>query len=316
MKNKKDVIDVQPITVRNEQEIVLPSDPKSSIRFGLMVLIFGFFGFILWAVFADLDEGVPSMGTIVVDSKRKMIQHPTGGVIEQVLVKDGEKVKEGQVLIRLISTQSRANLAINQHAANLLKTQLDSLRSLVDEGYYPRNQYLDLKRQYDDAMAKVKVAQEESDRTEIKAPTSGTVMGLAINTVGGVVPPGGKVMEVVPDGDHLVVEAQIQPHLIDKIHAGLEADIHFSALNQRTTPVLSGKVEWVSADKFQDPNRPEIAYYSARIQITQETLDRLRGETLVPGMPADVVIKTGSRTFWSYLVKPIQDRAALSMKER
>lgn len=316
MKNKEmiNIVDVQ--TKEKNDDVSLPIDPRSSIRKGLLILLVGFGGFLSWAIFANLDEGVPAVGTIVVDSKRKIIQHPAGGIIEAVLVRDCEKVKEGQVLMRLISTQSRANLVISQNQAALLKIQLTSLKPLVDEGYYPRNQYLDLKRQYDDAMAKVKVAQEESDRTEIKAPVAGTVMGLSINTIGGVITPGGKVMEVVPEGDRLVVEAQIPPHLIDKIHSGLIADVHFSALNQRTTPVMTGQVEWVSADRFQDPNRPELAYYSARIQLTEETVGALKGELLVAGMPADVVIKTGSRSFWSYLVKPIADRAALSMKER
>lgn len=313
---KQDVIDVVASEANQEKEVLIPNNPGSSIRFGLLVLMIGFGGFLIWAFAASLDEGVPSVGTVVVDSKRKVIQHPTGGVIESVLVRDGEKVKEGQVLMRLIDTQSKAAVTINKGQRDLLKKQIESVRPLVNEGYYPRNQFLDLQRQYDDAAAKYKVAIEEAERTEIKSPVSGVVMGVATNTIGGVIQPSSKILEVVPEGDRLVIEAMIQPHLIDKIHAGLEADVHFTALNQRTTPVLSGKVEWVSADRFQDPNRPEIAYYTARVEIIQKTMDRLKGEQLLPGMPADVVIKTGSRSFWNYLVKPIQDRAALSMKER
>jgi hypothetical protein len=92
--------------------------------------------------------------------------------------------------------------------------------------------------------------------------------------------------------------------------------VRLSALNQRTTPVLEGKVLWVSPDRIQDPQRPEIAYFNARVEITPDSLSRLKDEKIQPGMPAEVILKTGSRTFWDYLVKPIEDRAALSLKER
>lgn len=313
---KSEILDAAIIDASEEQKTDLPTNPKASIKLGLLILIIGFGGFLGWSFLADLDEGITSNGTVIVDTKRKIVQHASGGVIEKILVKDGDEVKEGQALIQLISTTSSANLTINQNAANLLRIQITSLKPVVDEGYYPLNQYLDLKRQYDDARVKIKVAKEEMDRTEIKAPVSGVVMGLSANTVGGVISPGGKVLEVVPEGDRLVIEAQIQPHLIDKIHAGLEADIRFSALNQRTTPTMTGRVEWVSADRFQDPNRPEISYYTARVALTDMTLEKLKNEQVIPGMPADVIIKTGSRTFWNYLIKPIKDRAALSLKER
>lgn len=316
MNKRDDIIDVDQLPAIREPEVRLVVDPQPAIRLGWLILIFGFGSFMLWAFIANLDEGIPSVGTVVVDSKRKTVQHQTGGVVESILVKDGDKVQKDQVLIRLVGTQSKANLDINKNQADMLKAQLDALAPLVELNYYPKNQYLDIKRQYDDAIARTRVAQEESDRTEIRAPVAGSVMGLANNTVGGVLGPGAKVLEIIPDNDELVVEAQIAPHLIDKIHAGLEADVRFSALNQRTTPVLSGKVLWVSADKTQDPSRPEISYFTARIDLSDNTLLALKGESLVPGMPADVIIKTGSRSFWSYLTKPLFDRAALSMKER
>lgn len=303
-------------TFKNEDDSDLPKNPSSHIKLGFIVLILGVGGFFVWAFWADLDQGVPCTATIIVDSKRKVVQHPVGGVIESILVRDGEKVKDGQVLMRLVSTQSQSNLSINRHQAELLRIQLKDLKPLVREGYYPRNQYLDLERQYKDVLSKIKVAEEEMERTEIKSPVAGNVMGLATHTVGGVIAPGSKIMEVVPYGDQLVIEAQIPPHLVDRIRAGLEADVHLTALNQRTTPILQGVVEWISADRLQDPAKPEIAYYMARISLTEQAQKILQSEKLVAGMPADVVIKTGERSFWSYLTKPFVDRARLSMKER
>ncbi len=357
-KNEPVIIDITPVTEPITAPVHLPVNPRNSIWLGLIILIVGFGGFMWWALAAQLDEGVPVQGTLVVDSKRKTIQHQTGGIIEAILVRDGDVVKKDQVLLRLIGTQSKAAVDINTHMANTLKPQIEaiktqiatlntqleslepelqSLKPLVDEGYYSRNQYmeksnqvldkhnqvldkrnqvLDLQRQYDDAMDKIKVSREEEARTDIRAPVDGTVMGVSIFTVGGVIQPATRIMDIVPEGDKLVLEAQVPTHMIDKIHAGLNADVRLSALNQRTTPVLEGVVQWVSADRFQDPQRPEVGYYTARIALTPASLKLVKSENLQAGMPAEIILKTGSRTFWDYLVKPIEDRAALSLKER
>ncbi|NDU93167.1 MAG: HlyD family efflux transporter periplasmic adaptor subunit [Ferrovum sp.] len=310
------IIDITPVVQSEPGTAPVSVSARNSIRLGWIILLLGFGGFVWWAFAAHLDEGVPVQGTVVVDSKRQVIQHQTGGIIEAILVRDGDTVKKAQVLMRLINTQSEAALAINTHLADSLKVQLEALKPLVEEGYYARNQFLDLQRQYDDAVAKIKVAREENQRTEIRAPVAGTVMGVSVYTVGGVVQPGSRIMEIEPAGDKLVLEAQIPTHLIDKIHAGLSADVRLSALNQRTTPVLTGTVLWVSPDRFQDPQRPEISYYTARVALEPDAEKVLKGEVLQAGMPAEIILKTGSRTFWDYLVKPIKDRAALSLKER
>ena len=114
----------------------------------------------------------------------------------------------------------------------------------------------------------------------------------------------------------MVIEAKIPIHLIDRVKAGLSADIHFTALNQRKTPILSGVVVWVSADKFEENNRPDISYYTARIKITEETMIKLGGQEILPGMPADVIIKFGERSFINYLLKPITDKLQTSFIEK
>jgi len=173
----------------------------------------------------------------------------------------------------------------------------------------------------DEATLKLKIAQAELDRTEIKSPIPGSVISLNI-TKGAVVSPGVKLMEIVPSEELLVVEAKIMPQLIDRIHKGLQAQVRFTALNQRTTPVVYGEVEWVSADKIPTTDQMTMrqvqgdGYYTAKIRINPDELKKLGDQQLTPGMPADVIIKTGRRTFMSYLLKPFTDRAALSLQER
>jgi protease secretion system membrane fusion protein len=314
MTNKQN--DVVEVKYQESENLGLPTDPRPVLRFGLLVLLITFGTFLVWAFFAPLDEGVPCGGTLVVDSKRKLIQHQTGGIVDQILVKDGDKVKEGQVMIRLLNSQSKTTLGVYQNQAAILKHQLAAYKPLLDEGYYPRNQYLELQHQYDDAILKINLAKEELGRTDIISPVNGSVMGLAYPNPGTVITPGSRIMDVVPDGDALVIEAQIPPQLIDKIHAGLSADIRFSALNQRTTPILTGKIEWVSADAMGTAARPDIPFYSARIRLDDDSQNKIKNEHLQAGMPAEVIVKTGTRTFWNYLVKPIVDRASSSLKER
>lgn len=310
------VVDVQPILTELPQPVALPANPRLSIWLGLLVLILGFGGFMYWSFTAHLDEGAPVMGSVVVQGERKTIQHSTWGIVRQIEVRDGDKVHKGQLLLQLEDTQERAAIELNGNTLRTLQSQMQALKPLLEAGYYPRNQYLDLQRQYDDATTKLAVAREEEARTQIRAPVNGTVMGSTVFTVGGTIQPGARLMEIAPEGEQLVLDVRIPINLIDKIHAGLTADVRLPALNQSTTPVLEGTVIWVSPDREQEPQRPEAVYYAARVALTPESLKKIQHETLQPGMPAEVIIKTGARTFWNYLVKPLQDRAALSLKER
>ena len=112
------------------------------------------------------------------------------------------------------------------------------------------------------------------------------------------------------------------PQLIDRIHKGLRAQVRFSALNQRTTPIVYGEVEWVSADKIPVTDQATMrqvmgdGYYSAKVRLYPQELAKLGDQQIYPGMPADVIIQTGRRNFMSYLLKPFTDRAALSVQER
>ncbi len=153
--------------------------------------------------------------------------------------------------------------------------------------------------------------------TELRAPVSGTVVNVKVNTVGGVIQSGQTLMEIVPDAEHLVIEARVPPNLIDKVRVGLAADMRFSAFNLTTTPVIPGRVKVIGADKIKpDGGSPQDEYYLAQIEVTADGGKLLGALVLQPGMPVDVIVKTGERNFLSYFVKPITDRFAIALKEQ
>ena len=429
------------------------TDERPIVRFGMFTLAIGFGGFLLWAALAPLDEGVPGSGVVSVDSKRKTVQHLRGGIVESLEVREGDRVKAGDVLLRLNDKDVRAQLEIvrgqywtvratearllaerdgrssvafpkemlesaktdpraveamrvqgqlfaarrsalaselgtmdesitglndqirglqsvetgKKTQINLLEKEVNSLRDLVAEGFVPRNKLYELERILADisgtrgsdlasisraqaAINEVKLRklqrqqdfrkeietqmtdvqrevsaqsdrllalQDEFERAVIKAPTDGHVVGLEAHTVGGVIRPGDRIMDIVPEGDALVVEAQLPVNLIDKVHVGQLATIHLQVvLGGGRQPAIEGKVVQVSADRLTDP-RTGSPFYSARIQITEKGEAALRENKLTPqaGMQSDVVVITGERTVLQYLMRPLLSRLNSGMKE-
>ena len=157
-------------------------------------------------------------------------------------------------------------------------------------------------------------ALDEMRRLEIHAPKAGSVVGLSVHTVGGVISPGQPVMDIVPQEDELIVEAQIAPQDVDKIASGSVAVVRLSAFDLRTTPELNGTVLSMSADRLIDETTG-MPYYLVRVRIPEIELARLDGLSLLPGMPAEVFINTGQRSALSYLVKPLTDSLAHVFRE-
>jgi protease secretion system membrane fusion protein len=123
----------------------------------------------------------------------------------------------------------------------------------------------------------------------------------------------------VPSDGRLITEIKVPPNLIDKIRVGLKADIRFVAFNQTTTPVIGGRIVLVGSDlqlgqESKDPNAPK-EYYLAQVEVTTEGQKSLGNLHVQPGMPVDVIIKTGERTFMSYFLKPLTDKLARSFKD-
>jgi protease secretion system membrane fusion protein len=428
-----------------------PADTGRAARVGLWALGLGFGGFLLWAAFAPLDEGVPAQGTVMVDTKRKTVQHLSGGIIKRVLVGEGELVQEGQILIELDAATARANyesvrqrylglramqgrLEAEQTDADsvsfhpdlveaasdpLIKIQMDTqrqlfqsrraslraslqgieesirgqeallqtyqsmlgprrsqlalvteelghTRSLVAEGYAPRNRQLELQRQVAESNAaiaelmgnsvraqraiaelrqqaisrqqeyrkevetelgnvlrevqsdaeKLLAVRADLERTEIRSPASGQAIGLAVQTVGGVIQAGQKLMDIVPEDEPLLLEAKIEPHLIDKVRTGLKTDVRFNAFSHSPQLVVEGEIMSVSSDLLTEQvGGGQISYYLARVKVTPEGMAVLGNRRLQPGMPVEVIVKTGERSMLTYLLNPLTKRLAASMKE-
>lgn len=152
------------------------------------------------------------------------------------------------------------------------------------------------------------------ERTIVRAPQAGKVMGLNVWTIGGVVPPGSPLLEIVPDVRRLVVEARVRVTDIDNVYAGLPARVRLSGLKQRTTPQLEGLVDDVSADALMDEQTQE-SYYIVRVTISEVQLARITDDEVVPGMPVEILIEAGSRTALEYFMDPIMDVLRRGMNE-
>ena len=131
-------------------------------------------------------------------------------------------------------------------------------------------------------------------------------MGLNVHTIGGVVNAGVPLMELVPKDEPLRIEATIASHMIDKVKTGMPVDLLFSAFNQHTTPRIEGKVVQISADLVSD-SRQNTSFFKLVVEVAPQGMDKLQHHEVRAGMPVEVLIKTGERTFMSYLFKPLMD---------
>ncbi|MCQ4347248.1 HlyD family type I secretion periplasmic adaptor subunit [Pseudomonas stutzeri] len=176
------------------------------------------------------------------------------------------------------------------------------------------NQLAEVQTQVFDLRERFAAAQDRAERTQIRAPESGMVLGMKVHTVGGVIAQGAPLLDIVPASEDLIVEVQISPIDIDRIAPGKLADIRFSAFNNATTPVIEGRLIHVSADRLTN-EQTGLAYYLGRIELTERGRADLGSLALVPGMPAEVLINTGARTLLSYLVQPASNAFARSLIE-
>lgn len=360
---------IEEVVVHGDQEIEALADSKRLSRLAFWVLGVGFGGFLIWASVVPLDEGVPTLGSVVLDKKLKPIQHPSGGTVSEVLVREGELVEKDQVLVRLGSLSARASLemanselaslrenlamqrtsiagyaevrAVRERQQVLLQDEFNGIKGLASEGYVPENQRRDLERRLSElnsslielsmseerarrtvielgfrltaAKERLRVAEQDLERTTVIAPSQGQVIGLTV-APGAVISAAQKIMDIVPQEDSLVLETQVQPMLVDRVAPGHPVDVRFSSFSHSPQLVLPGLVESISQDVLTD-ERTRAPYYLARIKVTQEGLDILDDRRMQAGMPVEVIIKTGSRTLLEYLAHPLTRRISQSMKE-
>ena len=165
-----------------------------------------------------------------------------------------------------------------------------------------------------DVDQRVQATRDKVIRTEIKAPAGGRVIGLSVHNIGNVITPGMPILDIVPQKEELIIDAKVSPMDVDRVHVGLLAEIKFSAFSQALMPRLEGKVINLSADKITD-EKTGAPYYQAIIGITPDSLAKLSDFELVPGMPAEVLINTGERTVFEYLMQPITNAFARAFIE-
>ncbi|MFO0069175.1 MAG: HlyD family type I secretion periplasmic adaptor subunit [Alphaproteobacteria bacterium] len=414
----------------------------------VLVLLFGVIG--AWAAFWPLATGAIAPGRVVADSNRKEIQHLEGGIIKEILVKEGQQVAAGEMLARLESANAEARQGLlrgqliaaqatqarliaerdgaasitfppsltkltatdpeiaqnidaqtrlfnsrreslggqinvlnqkirqseeeikgyeKQSAAAsrqvaLLNEEITTVRMLVAKGNAVKPRLLALERQAAELEgqrgqtqalaaratqtineAKITILNTRSDflnkvlaelkdvqlqlsgleeqtgasedvmrRIDIKSPIAGTVTGLMIHTIGGILKPGATMMSIVPSDDKLIIEARVNPQDIDVVHAGLTARVRLSAYSARYVPPVEGKVMTISADRFDDAAMG--SYFLARIEIPPAQLAALNNVKLSAGMPAEVLIVTGSRSMLSYLTQPITQSFGRAFREQ
>ena len=138
--------------------------------------------------------------------------------------------------------------------------------------------------------------------------------GLSVHTPGAVIRPADPVLAIVPSAERLVVEARVAPESIDELHLDQTAMVRFPAFNARTTPELAGTVARVAADRTIDQVTGQ-PYYAVEVAVPPDELGRLDGLALIPGMPAEIFMRTAERTPLSYLLKPLTDHLRRAMRE-
>jgi HlyD family secretion protein len=418
------------------------------IKAGNRVLL-GLAGGLLLFSFVSISGAVVATGVVNVENNYKSVQHLDGGIVARILVRNGDTVKEGDVLVRLDETAVKASHAVAVARTNdllvqkarleaerdrrdaivlppevtrikgdtsldqLVQTQhtlfaarrashigelsvltqrrsqladeleatrrilaartkeaainareLAAVAPLYEKGYANQQRFLPIQREAARlegelgrlaaevskaraglAEADLKLAQSEKELTQgivdelrkvqaqlsevveqraaledklerviVRAPRSGRVHALAAHTEGGVIAPGSVIMQVIPEGERLIVDAQVPPQDIDKVRTGGPAQIRFPAFSAKATPNLVATVLSVSPAQLTD--QQGRSYFLAQVALAEGELAKLPpGHALVPGMPAEIYIETGSRSILSYFMKPLTDVLSRTFRE-
>lgn len=432
-------------------------NPSPEIRIGVAAIIAFFVLFLGWAAFARLDAAALAPGQLAVTGQRQTVQHREGGVVGEILVKEGQKVSRGQVLIRLAAAdvraqeralsaqaisllaqrarlraeqtgrstmaappefasltspqdradaaqamriqqaQLRTRLAVvgarraaigqrvqgagNQGAGygrqvaaldqqiRLIEDELAGLQGVAEKGFVSKSRIRALERAKADlegqrgqfaatvaqsrdqagesrlesleaqsnffersaselrdvelglseVLPKLNAARDQLARVDIRSPATGTVVGLQVFTPGGVIAPGQKLLDVVPDRTPLSVEARLNVADGDDVNSGQTAYVRFDALHERSLAPLTGKVTRVSADRFTDEKTGE-AYFTASVEVPPSELailKEVRGQDfeLRAGMPVTVEIPVRRRTALQYMFEPLTSALKRSGRE-
>jgi HlyD family secretion protein len=432
-----------------------PADPRGEILIGGVVAAVFFVGLCGWAAMAPMDAATYAQGQVVVSGHRQTLQSGDGGVISALAVKEGDKVRAGQVLVEFAPAEAKAEeralttrvlgleaqlarlaaqqagqsviarpaefagldpedqaiadqamavetralhaaqgadvarrALLRQHAAEadqqiegyrqqlqanarqhqLNDEELRGTRALAARGFAPQTRVRALERSaaslegdagaqaaevarlrtvageshlqlmedeneriaqigdetrkaqadLQQAAPQLSAARDHLARTQVRAPVSGAVVGLTVNTIHGVVAPGQKLMDIVPDKLPMLVEARVTPHDANDLKVGQATQVRFTSIHSRQTPILHGTLTRVSADSITD-ERTGAAYYTVDVTVGRDELARLAQSgadaTLRPGMPVDVIVPLRKRTALQYWLEPLAQSLWGSFRE-
>lgn len=437
----------------------VPRSARLPTLLGFSLLLVMGCGFGAWATLAPLASAVVAAGSFVATGQNKQVQHLEGGIIREMLVKEGDAVQSNQPLLRLDDTAVKAKLrrlvlrkyrllatsarleaeihsaetfsvpaalaeeasdpvvmsvirsqerelaawqaslaaqekvlkkeiaglqesilgyqsqVVSNQARNaLFDEEIKSKSSLLEQQLIRKSEVLALQRsqaslsgefgellgrigdakeriaraeqqivqlrsaaiqkateelrgtetELDDIQEQILAGRDVVDRTEVRAPVRGIVVKLNQHTPGGVIAPGGVILELLPINDELIIEGRINPTEISHVKEGQDALVRLSSLNQRLTPMIQGKVIYLSADIVPDQNarrgsEPDTTRHDSfivRVQLDERDLaEKIENFSPTPGMPADIFIQTGQRTFFNYLMRPILDSFSRAFRE-
>jgi HlyD family secretion protein len=236
-----------------------------------------------------------------------LTQKLTTRTLSQEFVREKARL-EGE-MGALDADAARLRGQIQETGIEITRLQETRLESSIDE-------LRDVESKIAELQQRLIVAEEDLSRTDLTSPQDGVVQDMAVFAVGAVVAPGEKIMNIVPTADRLILKGRIDPSKRDQVLIGQPTLVKFSAFNRRTTPELNGEVVKISADRKLDQQSGR-AFYEVEIFIPDEERNRLdKEDLLVPGLPAEVYIQTGSRTPLSYFLKPLTDSFARAFRER
>jgi HlyD family secretion protein len=213
---------------------------------------------------------------------------------------------------QLIAEIARSRGKIAETELQILQVDRDFLTDVLKDLRESQGKIAELQE-------RVNAAVDDLKRIDIRAPQAGTVYQLEVHTVGGVIGKGETIMQIVPAADKLIVEAKIAPQDIDQVALGAPVHVRIMAGNHRTMPDLDGKVAMLSPDLTHDPQPQGLQsrpYYMVHVALTDHDVQRLGGLRLMPGMPAEVYIRTHDRTPLEFLLKPLREQVARTFKER
>ncbi|MGC1506295.1 MAG: HlyD family type I secretion periplasmic adaptor subunit [Sulfitobacter sp.] len=241
-----------------------------------------------------------------------------------VRMRDGEKkglIQGNQLsqredeLIKIEANLGQVISDIAQARASIGETELQRLQLTQEYRERSSTELEQIRAEISELSERRKVANDVLQRTEIRAPGSGTIQNLKVHTVGSVIRPGDVLMELVPEDEELIINARVSPIDVDNVAPGLMTEVRFSAFKTKLIPIMLGSVETVSGDVITPDNSNEAPYYLARVSVDENDIPEEIKDRLTAGMPADVVITTGERTVINFIASPLLDAVRKSMIE-